>query len=459
MALHRAGEPDPCQGPERWRELLLELARDKDSAFTLIVEDLQQPALLQPPVPEDSMAKWNIESAADGLDILVTAKNHDVKAARAVGGDAEVWFYALMTLQTMQGFLGAGNYGIARMNGGFASRPGVGFSPSRLPGPRFLRDVSAVLEKRDEIANRIGLSFENGQTLLWLLPWDGKESLSLQSCDPFFIEICRRVRLVQQNGQIVCRYTSTQCARVDAKARNGVVGDPWMPIERDGTTQKALTMSASGFSYSRTQQLLFDSSRFEPPITQDWIRADPAELLFIGQVLVRGQGKTEGLHERVVPIPGDVLQLLGTPEGTALLEEHARERVEAAGLMARKVLRPALATLLQGGRDKLKLDDGRVRELAERFDRLVDSCFFESLFATLRREEQEEVDPMAEWKRQLVAWAREVLDEAIATLPLQDARHYRSMAMADRVFWGAAYNNQFIQPEPNRSAQTEEAAL
>jgi CRISPR system Cascade subunit CasA len=48
----------------------------------------------------------------------------------------EHWFYALLTLQTMQGFLGAGNYGISRMNGGFASRPSVGLAPSDRWGMR-----------------------------------------------------------------------------------------------------------------------------------------------------------------------------------------------------------------------------------------------------------------------------------------------------------------------------------
>ena len=71
-----------------------------------------------------------IEHTPDALDYIVTAKNHDLKAARIERSSVEQWFYALIALQTMEGFLGRGNYGISRMNSGFGSRPLVGLAPA-----------------------------------------------------------------------------------------------------------------------------------------------------------------------------------------------------------------------------------------------------------------------------------------------------------------------------------------
>ena len=69
-------------------------------------------------------------------------------------------------------------------------------------------------------------------TLLWTLPWDGTtgEALRLGSLDPFYIEICRRVRLrIDDDGSIYGIRTTSKAARIDAKALKGVTGDPWAP--------------------------------------------------------------------------------------------------------------------------------------------------------------------------------------------------------------------------------------
>lgn len=47
--------------------------------------------------------------------------------------------------------MGAGNYGISRMNGGFASRPALGVVPYGNWGKRWLRDVNVLLSDREKI--------------------------------------------------------------------------------------------------------------------------------------------------------------------------------------------------------------------------------------------------------------------------------------------------------------------
>jgi len=61
-------------------------------------------------------------STPDALDLLITSRNHDLKQAVARQAEAEDWILALVSLQTCEGFGGAKNYGIVRMNGGSSSR-------------------------------------------------------------------------------------------------------------------------------------------------------------------------------------------------------------------------------------------------------------------------------------------------------------------------------------------------
>ena len=140
----------------------------------------------------------------DDLDILVTAKNHDVKQAVAIGCAADDWMFALIDLQTMAGFLGAGNYGIARMNGGFSARPCLGLAPADGgPGAHLFHDLRRMLAGRASLldSHRDYFDPEHGVALLWLEPWDGTTALDLRRLDPYFVEICRRVAAASRGSR------------------------------------------------------------------------------------------------------------------------------------------------------------------------------------------------------------------------------------------------------------------
>ena len=150
MALIRTGEQCLPITPDRWRELLIGLTPDwpQGEAWELVQDDWAKPALLQPPLVSagdrnDYKARVN---TADTLDMLVTSRNHDVKAGRIKAAQDDDWLFALATLQTMEGFLGAGNYGISRMNGGFASRMALGIQPAGNLSAAFARDVARLVE-------------------------------------------------------------------------------------------------------------------------------------------------------------------------------------------------------------------------------------------------------------------------------------------------------------------------
>lgn len=432
LACHGAGVTAAAASEADWRGRLLGLTGGSVEPWCLVVGDLAKPAFLQPPVPEGSLAGFKgTAGAPDSIDILNTAKNHDVKAARVWNGRPEHWIYALVTLQTMQGYLGRGNYGIARMNGGFSSRPAVGLQAGDDPRTRFRRDLQAVLASRIRVLEQLSFARTGGSALLWLEPWDGATQLSLERCDPWFIEVCRRVRIELTQGRLKARLAPSKVARIASDDVNGVTGDPWTPIHRGGN--KALTVSGAGFTYRLLQEILL-SGDFAPGAALEIQADDPEQLSLRASVLVRGQGVTEGFHERELPIPGKVRLRLGSVPERERLGKLAKARMDSAGDMQNQVLKPAICALLQAGADKLDFRDDRAKRWIEAFDDRVDRVFFEQLWNAV------ETDPGEAdhtWRSLLWTLADEVVAEAKRSTPIPAARRFRAEAAADRIM-GAA---------------------
>jgi len=327
IALHQSDESEPWATAAQWRKALLALTPDHlDGAPWCLVGPVKQPAFMQAPEPSGSIGDWkNISLAADELDMLVTSKNHDLKASRMLGSTPEDWVYALVSLQTQEGFLGAGNYGISRMNGGFASRCGIGIHPNGGWGRRWRRDLQVLLAHRAEVAQTHGLDQPHAHALLWLLPWDGVSSLSFTSLDPWYIEICRRIRLTKRD-RIQAHAVGSKAPRLAAKELNGVTGDPWMPVEAGDAKAKALTITHRGFDYKLSTQLLL-GRKYSKPVAQTWLASDDSEgVLLIAQGVARGQGKTEGYHERRIPVSRRLRQGLLTRQ-TDEFAKLADERI------------------------------------------------------------------------------------------------------------------------------------
>jgi len=147
MALRRLGQTSPSQGSERWKSALLEMTAGRSEPWCLLVPDLSSPAFLQPSVAERSLDGFNdVLERPDLLDVLILSKNHDVKKGRIGKPSPDQWVFALVSLQTMQGYSGRDNYGISRMNSGDGSRPGIGLAP-RLASVGLLKDGTPPLQK------------------------------------------------------------------------------------------------------------------------------------------------------------------------------------------------------------------------------------------------------------------------------------------------------------------------
>lgn len=441
LVFHEQGSVDFDFTEESWRAALANLADEAaESAWRLVEADLSQPAFFQSPVPEGSLAAFKNElHHPDDLDIVVTTRNHDVKQNRLSQPRPEHWAFALITLQTMQGFFGAGNYGVSRMNGGFSSRPAVSIVPSLHAGERFRRDTQVLLGYRTELAKpdgAYGYPNEGGLRLSWTVPWDGSKSVNPLACDPFYVEICRRIRLKGANESFHARTASSQKAFLDAKERNGDTGDIWTPIELDEKGAKAITVGPNGFDYRLLHELLFEPAiRSRPAL--ELSKADGAEPLVLAQVLVRGQGTTDGYRERVVPFGKRALSILSERAARERAGQLSAARIQSTRQAQLKVLKPAILTLLQGAPEKLDFRDDRADRWIRGLDQRVDQIFFHSL-ADAIEQDMDDGEANRSWHSLLLSFARDTYRNAedTATIPL--SRRERALARGAAAFWGSA---------------------
>ncbi len=418
--------------PDGWRDRLMALTPENPGAWSLVVDDLTQPAFMQPPIEAGSLAGYTIAGQTpDEIDVLVTSKGHDVKAARAGAAQPRDWLFALCTLQTLQGYSGRGNFGIARMNGGFASRPMVMLTPSRDLPTRFRRGVQAALAARAEALRLQGGYYqEDGLPLLWLTRWDPEDRLYLDDLDPLFVEICRRIRLARNAaGQIVAWGRPSERARVDVpKESKGHLSDAWTPISaKDGA---ALNVQASGFDYRLVRKLIA-TQEFKRPAAMVPQPADRGALWLHAAVLVRGQGKTEGFHERWLLIPTKARSMVAT----VTIDRLSKGMIEDADA-AKKALWRGLQSFLQGGAEKIDFKDNRPQPWSDTLDQEIDRIFFDHLFnrAAAADEDAEDGISAQAWREELCGITQNVFDKATDRLDPPQSRRERARAIASRTF-------------------------
>src|SRR5690554_846416 len=442
--------------PEQWKSLLLHLAGDEPSAWCLVVEDVSKPAIFQSPVPEGTLkkAKFKLDiHSPDDLDVLITAKNHDIKMFRLAHPQPEHWFFALLTLQTMEGFLGRGNYGIARMNGGFGNRPLLGITPGMSWGVRFERDIKVLLTVRPTL---IDARYDvDGVALTWTLPWDGskKDALSLSNCDPYFIELCRRLRFIEANERLECWRANTDDYRIAGiKDLSGLTGDPWTPIVHDKKGAKSLTVSENGFDYQLLNNILFGAD-YTRPAALDIGGIDGGAFL-VATSLVRGQGITDGFHHRVIPMPTQTMRLWSNTDARQKLAERSQARIQTASTMRKQILYPSLCALLQaGGSANIDYDD--VATWMNAYEASVDDIFFDALWDSVDlSDEQAQLD----WEALIYELGQARLQAAIDSSPFPSIRRWRAISDAEGRYAGAArkFLTHLFQPRNTTQEQSHE---
>ena len=456
-ACHRAGRDKAPRSAEEWRALLRGLTSEfgDDEPWRLIVEDPAEPAFMQCPAPKGLGDYRTRVTTPDDLDVLVTSKNHELKQAVAVHRAPEDWTLALIGLQTMGGYFGAGNYGIARMNGGFSTRPCLGLAPADGGlGTHLFHDMRAMLRRRGELLDSYESYFreENGYALLWLEPWDGSGSLDLRVLDPYFIELCRRVRLREQGNSIIAVTARSKAPRIAAKAADGDVGDFWTPVNRkDG---KALSLSPATLRYDRLFKLIFDEAAFKRPPA---MKVDPTEQgrwRLVARGVAGGQGKTEGYHERSdVAFQPRTMRALSRKEQRNELARVAEAQMDEIREV-NEALRFGVATAASGGKaaDKLtRADRKHADPYSRRLDTIADARFFASLEERfLAADKAEAAICRTRFARAMIDAAKRLLEEAVDTVPCTSIHRHRARARGISAFWGRLRRTRSVfsdQPE------------
>jgi CRISPR system Cascade subunit CasA len=439
VAIARADRDEPPTDVSTWRELLVHLADGSEDAWHLIVEDVEKPAFMQPPVPEGSLQEAGYSDdvpTPDVLDMLIASKTHDIKYRRITSPRPEHWIFAVVTLQTLEGYSGAKNYGIVRMHGGRGNRPLVGLASELSWGARFERDTELLICCRQDIADTYGLDLR-GQTLLWLPAWDGTKdsAISLTSCAPYFVEICRRIRFTQtENSELMCWRNTTSSKRIQAPdSLNGQTGDPWTPI--DVKNEQALTLREHGFTYEKLQEIWL-SNDFKQPPALEFQQNDPDSAYLIAITLVRGKGKTHGFHRRIIPVPKKVARVMGGSDSDRKkLAQRAQRRVELASEVQSKVLRGPVFTLVYDGRDPADPNWDKVNKWLDGYDRAVDHRFFDALWESVT-EDFSDAEAEAQWQRILRDIAERAYTDIRDSIPIRSIHRYRILSDADTQFHG-----------------------
>ncbi len=458
IAMHRADTSVPPQTSADWQALLRGLTPEyaDDEPWCLIVEDPTQPAFMQCPAPNGLDDYRGRVMTPDDLDVLVTSKNHDVKRAIALGGAPEDWIFALIDLQTMAGFLGSGNYGIARMNGGFSARPCLGLVPAQgYAGAHLFHDVQRMLEGRDKFLEDYSNYYAptDGPALLWIEPWSGTEQADLRTLDPYFIEICRRVRLRSESDQLVAWTASSKRARINAKAAKGNLGDFWTPVENKES--KALSLSSAGFPYKRLVELLFEDETYKKPQSMRVDGGTGDKWRLVARGIAGGQGKTEGYHERTdIAFANKTASGLFRTAESNKLAEIAQAQIEEISEVT-NALRFGIAIAASGGKepgDLTKSDRAHATPFGRRLEAVADTHFFAVLEDRFLAEDDDTTAARhrAVFARLLINSARTLLNEAIDSVPCASIRRHRARARATSAFEGKVRGEKSIfsdQPE------------
>ena len=157
----------------------------------------------------------------------------------------------------------------------------------------------------------------------------------------------------------------------------------------------------------------------------------------VARGMVRGEGGTEGYHERVIPLRHRTLQIFGRPGGAKTLEDIARERIERIAVVQR-ILRHAVSVFAAGGKSEGIADEHRARAnpWANKLTEMVDDDFFEDLQDEVDVDDSQRQNVRKEWLRNVVGSAEGILRDATNSLPCNDIRRPKAHVQAEGVFWG-----------------------
>lgn len=473
-----------------WRNQLLALAEGKASAWHLVEPDVTQPAFMQHPwrkgmeeagdygiqISKRGQQTLNAKAETpDDLDVLNTAKNHDLKSGLSRQDDIEAWMFALVTYQTTSGYFGNRNQGIVRMNGGYGSRSCISWVSDPNPGRRFCEELPIVISLREStLTSKYGYS-AHGVLLTWLNAWDrSAHQYMLCELDPLFIESCRAVRLWPNSSKGWCALGDTRDGRQIGPKNidTGDVGDPWtaitLNVKKDGhpgPVDTALTPSGEGFSPKLLTKLIFQDGHQLTKLQMPRKSSNAGWL--VGSVVVRGKGGTSGFHRIEIPVPAKAAMSIFAPKDTSARQRAAEsaKRLLADAGNAANALADALYAYYDAGevkpaKHKTKGKIGSDKKGAEakwlaaikaEFNLAWPQAYFPTLWRVC--DESDEQAALREWRRNLATLAQTHLKMAAAKLPLCSSRKWLACTHAESKLIGLLHHHHLLEPTTQASKE------
>jgi CRISPR system Cascade subunit CasA len=279
--------------------------------------------------------------------------------------------------------------------------------------------------------------------LLWIDSWDGATSLSLSSLNPFYIEIARRVRMTNSQGELAAlsalSATST-VTRIAADQMKGNVGDPWIPVSRK--TNGALTVSETGLTPQLLRDLIFGDGNLQPAVMQEATQTSSSGWV-TASVFVRGNCTTDGFHEAAIRIPEKARPILfGGGAQRDRLAIRSKQGLDLAKEI-RSGLASALFSLMEGGPSDINFENKQVKAWVNNatspFNLNWNQQYFDWLWSTLDTPDEDAA--LRPWFEQLRKLAQDTLNRAMERAPLRGGRSYRAKTKAQGLFIGSLYKN------------------
>jgi CRISPR system Cascade subunit CasA len=464
LALQGAGRDDIPEDEKEWRRLLRGLTEDfpQDEPWFLTVEDWSKPAFLQPPVPVGMELGKIPVPTPDALDLLITSKNHDMKQAIVYKGTPEDWLFSLISHQT-GGTFSVQYSSTIRKGNSFAPRICIGFVslPSNKSknysfhyGLRFKRDVYILIKTREEEFEYYEDLYResDGIKLTWIESWVQGESLQLNQLDPWFIEVCRRIRLLVNKGKIIARCKSDKTKKINDLGLNGNIGDPWTPESRIDE-YRAFSLSENGFNYSVLCKLFFGEFNKSGVYVHNWkipvlarvhsgdLTGDTLLLVAQGVAGERTKTGTLGYYSKVMPISGRVAQSLGPRRKE--LHQLAQQQIKAIADFERALSSALALVLANGDHEKARGKNGNIKpalhdrliEPRAHLDRFADEIFFPHLWRRFEAGEAGDAGrEREEWQtfvRRLWKRTDDIFWQFLPAMPCAALYRYRAEARAE----------------------------
>lgn len=321
----------------------------------------------------------------------------------------------------------------------------IGLAPAR-PGSAevdpslwWQHDVRRLLETRSGLRS---------PALLWLESWPEGQSLALNTLDPLFIEVCRRIRLNVRAGKLSGERSTSKAARIAAKESKGNTGDPWAPLHvAEG---KSLTLGERDWTCELLVTLLFKGDGREwqvPPLARPSANEAETPLLLVAEAFARGNSKTDGFRSRVVPVPKAVVtEFLGSRQ--VAVAEDLLQDIAAIDV----ALRDGLALVAAGGdREKVsKSHYARTGLARASLRRTADRLFFAELWKRLAAKSDAEFGRLRlAFLEELAGVARREFRAACASIPCASIQRPRAEVRGASRLEGriGAAIEKFKQPE------------